>query len=72
VSGQSVSGSYTCIAPVSAGSFTVPSYVLATLPAGSGSTAVSNYTNYQTFTASGLDNGTLFGGTSQSVNTTYN
>ncbi|MGA3016923.1 MAG: hypothetical protein ABSF62_07365 [Bryobacteraceae bacterium] len=72
VSGQSVSGSYTCIAPVSAGSFTVPSYVLATLPAGSGATSVSNYTNYQTFTASGLDSGVLFGGTSQSVNTTYN
>jgi uncharacterized protein (TIGR03437 family) len=72
VAGQSVSGSYTCIAPVSAGSFTVPSYVLATLPAGSGTTAVSNYTNYQTFTAPGLDRGTLFGGTSQSVNTTYN
>ncbi|MGD0870615.1 MAG: hypothetical protein ABSB88_13740 [Bryobacteraceae bacterium] len=72
VSGQSVSGSYTCIAPQSAGSFTVPSYVLATLPAGSGTTSVSNYTNYQTFKASGLDNGTLFGGTSQSVNTTYN
>jgi uncharacterized protein (TIGR03437 family) len=72
VSGQSVSGSYTCIAPVNAGSFTVPSYVLATLPGGSGTTAVSNYTNYQTFTASGLDSGFLFGGTSQSVNTTYN
>src|ERR1039458_9386646 len=55
VAGQSVSGSYTCIAPVSAGSFTVPSYVLATLPGGSGTTAVSNYTNYQTFTASGLE-----------------
>jgi uncharacterized protein (TIGR03437 family) len=72
VAGQSVSGAYTCIAPVSAGSFTVPSYVLATLPGGSGSTSVSNYTNYQTFTASGLDSGFLFGGTSQSVNTTYN
>ncbi len=72
VAGQSVSGAYTCIAPVSAGSFTVPSYVLATLPAGSGSTAVSNYTSYQTFTAPNLDYGTAFGGTSQSVNTTYN
>jgi len=71
-SGQSVSGSYVCIAPVSAGSFTVPSYVLGTLPAGTGTTSVSNYTPYQTFTASGLDYGTLFGGTSQSVNTTYN
>ena len=72
VGGQSVSGSYTCIAPQSALSFTVPSYVLNTLPAGSGSTSVFNYTNYQTFTAPNLDLGTAFGGTQQSVNSTVN
>jgi hypothetical protein len=72
VAGQSVSGSYTCIAPVSAGSFTVPAYVLAILPAGTGSTSVSGYTNYTSFTATNLNVGTAIGGTSQSVNSTFN
>jgi len=33
-------GSYTCIVPVEAGQFTVPSYILLGLPAGTGSTTV--------------------------------
>jgi uncharacterized protein (TIGR03437 family) len=73
VGSQSVSGSYTCIAPQSAGSFTVPSYVLSVLPAANtGSTSVANYTTYKTFNAPGLDYGLLYGGTSQVVNTIYN
>ena len=72
VAGKSVSGSYVCIAPQSAGQFTVPSYVLNVLPAGSGTTAVFGYTNFQSFTAPNLDIGTAYGGNMQSVDTTFN
>jgi hypothetical protein len=72
VAGQSVSGGYSCFAPQSAFQFTVPSYVLAILPAGSGNTTVSGFTNYQSFTAPNLDIGTAFGATQQTVNTIVN
>jgi uncharacterized protein (TIGR03437 family) len=65
-------GSYTCIAPVSAGQFTVPSYVLSALPAGTGTTAVENSSGYTTFTATGIDVGIGQGLVSYSVNSTYN
>ena len=70
-SANGVSGSYTCIAPVSAGQFTVPSYVLLGLPAGSGSSMLSNSTNYTTFSATGLDFGFAIGSVSFSVNSTF-
>jgi uncharacterized protein (TIGR03437 family) len=64
--------SYACIAPVAAGSFNVPSYVLSALPAGTGSSTLENTSTYQTFTATGLDSGFAFGGVVFSVNSTYN
>ena len=68
----STTGSYTCYAPQSAGTFTVPSYILLGLPAGSGTTAVQNSTNVTTFSATGLDFGGALGNVQFSVNTTYN
>jgi hypothetical protein len=58
--------------PVAAGSFTVPSYVLSALPAGTGSSSLFNTSSYQTFTATGLDSGFALGGATVSVNSTYN
>jgi hypothetical protein len=57
---------------VSAGSFTVPSYVLAALPAGMGSVTVENETNFSSFTATGLNNGFAAGFVAVEVNSTYN
>lgn len=69
--GQSVSGSYICIAPVEAGQFTVPSYVTAVLPAGTGSTSLANYTTFQSFTATGIDFGYAIGTVSYSVDSKF-
>ncbi len=65
------SGSFTCVAPQSALTFTVPSYVTLTLPAGTGSLIVENGTSFGTFTASQLDHGTTFGFTGVEINNTY-
>lgn len=74
-SNGTASGSFTCLAPVAAQSFTVPSYVLLTLPAtgsnGSGDVAVGNETIPTSFTATGLNTGTAVGYVSYSVNSTY-
>jgi len=64
-------GSFICIAPVAAGQFTVPSYVLSALPAGTGSTSVANVSSYGTFSAPGLNAGAAFGEVSQSIGTTF-
>ncbi|MCU1338489.1 MAG: repeat containing protein, partial [Bryobacterales bacterium] len=76
ITGSSVSGtasgSYACYAPQSAGSFTVPSYVLLGLPSGTGSTTVQNSTSLGSFTATGLDFGLTLGTDSFMVNSTYN
>jgi hypothetical protein len=72
VAGQPLSVSFTCAAPVSAGQFTVPSYVLLALPAGSGTLGLDNFTNPTTFTASGLDFGYQYAGSDVSINATYN
>jgi hypothetical protein len=73
VSGNgSVIGLFTCHAPQSALTFTVPSYVLLGLPAGTGSTAVTNSTKLATFAAAGLDFGGAIGSVSFSVNSNYN
>ncbi|HWY48489.1 MAG TPA: hypothetical protein VNX70_13975 [Bryobacteraceae bacterium] len=75
ISGSSISngvtGSFTCYAPQSALQFTVPSYVLGTLPAGTGSLSVENITQYTKFTAPMLDYGIAFGFTGFSTNATY-
>jgi len=63
------SGSFTCSAPDEAGQFTVPPYVLAALPAGTGSISISD-TAYSTFTATGLDLGLGLGQVSYSTTTT--
>jgi len=69
--GNSTSGNYTCFAPQSALQFTVPSYILGTLPAGTGTTTIENGTNYMPFTATGLNSGIAFGYNGVQVNSTY-
>jgi hypothetical protein len=55
LSNSAVGASFTCYAPVGAGQFTVPSYVLLALPASaSGGLAVNNGAAPGSFTASGL------------------
>ena len=76
ISGNSSSGSassyFVCFAPVAAGTFTVPAYVLATLPASTGGgLEVANQTAAQSFTATGLDYGYAVGEVAYSINTTY-
>ena len=66
-----VTGSFTCYAPASAGQFTVPSYVLLTMPAGSGSLSLENSTNPNLFTASGLDYGIAIGAGFFSISPSY-
>ena len=70
-SANGVSGSYVCIAPVEAKAFTVPSYILLGLPAGTGDSMLTNSTNYTTFTASGLDFGFAIGSVSFSVDSSF-
>jgi hypothetical protein len=61
--------SFFCLAPVSAGQFTVPSWVLLALPVSStGSFGLYNYSNPQGFTASGLDFAAALGFTSTGSN----
>ena len=72
INGQVTSVGFTCNAPVSAGQFTVPPAVLLALPAGNGSLSLSNSTNPQTFTASGLDLGYAFAGTTSTISPPYN
>lgn len=69
---QTLTGAYTCSASATAGTFTVPPAVLLQLPAGTGSTTLDNYANFSQFTAKGLDFGFVYGGSQQSVNTTFN
>jgi hypothetical protein len=69
--GSGVSGSYTCIAPVSAGGFNVPNYILSGMPAGSGTTAVVNSTGYLPFSAAGIDFGFGLGLAGVSVNSIW-
>lgn len=66
------SGTFTCIANVTAGSFTVPAYVLAALPAGTGTVSVDNETVPNSFTATNLNNGGAVGFVAYQVNSTYN
>ncbi len=61
INGKSVTVSFVCLAPVSAGQFSVPVPVLLALPAGSGSMSVGDYTNLKLFTAPGIDLGILAG-----------
>ncbi len=57
-SASAVSGSFTCVVPVAAGQFTVPSYVLSTLPTGTGALGIFNFASPTRFMATGIDPGT--------------
>ena len=70
-SGTNGGGSFTCFAPQSAGTFTVPAFVTASLPAGTGSLTIENGTNFIPFSASGLDSGIGFGFSGVQINSTY-
>ena len=65
-----VTGEYMCLAPVDAGQFTVPSYILSALPAGSGGTGLQNDI-YSSLSATGIDIGQAIGSVSFSVASTY-
>ena len=67
----SVSAGFTCYASVSAGQFTLPSYVLLGMPAGQGSLSVENATTPVIFSASGLDYFSGFAGFYSSISATY-
>ncbi|MGA3189727.1 MAG: hypothetical protein ABSF22_21680, partial [Bryobacteraceae bacterium] len=69
---STASANFVCYAPVSAGQFTIPSYVLLALPAGSGTLGVENIATPVSFTATGLNNGVAITGVGFSINPTYN
>ena len=61
---------YTCAAPVEAGQFTVPAYILLELPVGSGGTQVQNYVTAP-LVASGLDIAMAIADVTYSVPSSY-
>ncbi|MCU1336511.1 MAG: hypothetical protein JWO19_2092 [Bryobacterales bacterium] len=69
---SSTSGTYICLAPAAAGQFTVPSYVLLSLPSGTGTASVANSTIPTPFSVSGVDFANATGSISVSVSSTYN
>lgn len=73
-SNGSISGSFQCYSPVEALAFTIPGFVLDTLPAsstGAGNLAVENSTAPVSFTATGINYGFGIGALSYSINATY-
>jgi hypothetical protein len=54
--GLQLLGGYTCLVPIEDGQFTVPSYILSGLPAGTGGAVLQNYV-YGSLSASGIDIG---------------
>jgi len=75
VSGSSASstlnGSYTCVFPQSALTGTVPAYILAALPEGSGISSLENLSSLTPFTTTGLDYGMAYGSVLFSISSTY-
>jgi uncharacterized protein (TIGR03437 family) len=65
-----VAAGYTCLAPVDAGEFTVPSYILSALPDGNGGTQLQNDV-YSSLSADGLDIGLAVGDVYVSTPSTY-
>ncbi len=55
--GSGVTAGFSCRVPVEAGQFTVPSYILLGLPAGSGGVSIQQHDADGSFTATGLDLG---------------
>lgn len=73
VSGQPASASFTCQAPLSAGTFTVPPAILQALPAGTlGTLSLTDNTSPQPFTATGLDVGFILSTVGPTQNVSYN
>ena len=75
ITGTSVSASgaaagFTCMAPITAGQFTVPTYILSALPAGRGAVELQNYV-YTPLAASGLDIALAFADVAITANTVY-
>ncbi|HUJ49736.1 MAG TPA: hypothetical protein VLW25_06040 [Bryobacteraceae bacterium] len=68
----SVSGTFLCYAPVSAGQFTIPSYVLLASPVGNGGINLINQSNNQPFQATGLDITTAVAETESSISVPFN
>ena len=76
INGQSsastnVSASYSCYVAQSAGTFTVPPFVLNELPAGTGNTTVENFTTHIPFTVSGINSPYTEGGNIVNAVSTY-
>ena len=79
IMGTSMSGNnaavFVCTERTNAGQFTVPSYVLAALPASTGEIpgilSVSNNTQPVTFTAAGLDTGAVVATSGSTKTVTY-
>jgi uncharacterized protein (TIGR03437 family) len=69
--GNGVTGSYFCVAPQSAGTFTVPSYIIGSLPAGMGTSLLENATPWTPFSAAGLDFGIAQGFVLYQISTVY-
>jgi uncharacterized protein (TIGR03437 family) len=67
-----VVGTFVCYAPQSALTFTVPSYITLSMPAGTGTTSVTNSTDLTAFSASGLDFAAAFGSLQFTVNSNFN
>lgn len=64
-------GQFQCFVPQSAGTFTVPPYVLNALPAGSGTVDVESFTGNVPFTVSGIEKPYSQGGNSISETSKY-
>jgi hypothetical protein len=75
IMGSSSSGNVTvgflCFAPVTALTFTVPTYVLDALPLGNGNLSLFNGTTPVSFTATGLNYGSASGVVGFTINATY-
>lgn len=71
ISGSQVSVSFTCAAPTAAGQFTVPSYVLQALPAGSGTVTVTDSTLLLSVAPPGLAVGVAYVSTGTAINAVY-
>jgi hypothetical protein len=69
--GLTGSFSFTCRAPLSAGQFTVPAWVLGQMPTGPGLLTMENDTFSASFTAAGLTYGRISGAVSNTVSVTY-
>jgi hypothetical protein len=59
--GSGVTAGYSCKVPVEAGQFTVPSYILLGLPAGSGGASIQQHDTDSPVSATGLDTAGVLG-----------